>query len=627
MRQLDLFSALQSSTEGIDTEFKSARGGLPGSFWETYSAMANTQGGTIVLGVAEKPTGLAWEGVPDATQLRTVLWNQLNDRHKISCNLLRDEDVRTVADDGRQFVVVNVPRASRQQRPVYVGPNPMAGTFRRAEEGDYRCSDDEVRRMLADQSEAPADALVLAHFGQADFDPETVKQYRNRFASRAPDHPWLLLDDAALLTKLGALRRDRATGMDGATVAGLLMFGRFEALRDALPGFHVDYRERLSDDPAVRWTDRVVPDGTWENNLFQFYVRVMQRLSGDLKMPFQLDRELYRKDDTPVHEALREAVVNALVHADHRGQGGVVIERYADRIELSNPGSLLVSRVQLLQGGVSECRNKSLQLMFQLMGGGDKAGSGMDKIRAGWRSQHWRSPRLEESVQPDRVKLVLPMVSLIPDEVERALRLRFGDRFAKLDKTAVQAVVTAQVEGSVTNSRMQEITGEHSKDITVVLQSLVREGLLAQQNQRRWASYRVAGDFPQSGDDAPHLEGDSPQSSPQLAGDSPQLPPSSPQLDRLAGLSAEVQGLLPQAEPARKNKKLPVDQLKGVIQQLCQGRWLATSELAALVDRDAEKLQSRFLTAMVREGVLELRYPDVRNRPDQAYRTVATRHP
>jgi ATP-dependent DNA helicase RecG len=261
--------------------------------------------------------------------------------------------------------------------------------------------------------------------------------------------------------------------------------------------------------------------------------------------------------------------------------------------------------------------------MFQLMGGGDKAGSGMDKIRAGWSAQHWRSPRLEESLQPDRVKLVLPMVSLIPDEVDQALRVRFGDRFAKLDKTAVQAVVTAQLEGSVTNSRMQGITGEHSKDITGVLQNLVRDGLLTQQNQRRWASYRVAEDSPQSGEDSPHLELNSPQSSPQLTGDSPQLPPNSPQLDRLAGLSPEIQGLLPIAEPARKNKKLPVNQLKNIIEHLCEGRWLATSELAALVDRDAEKLQSRFLTAMVREGVLELKYPDVRNRPDQAYRTFA----
>ena len=47
--------------------------------------MANTQGGTIVLGVAEKPTDLVWEGVPDAVQLRNV------------------------EGEGRQFVVVNVP--------------------------------------------------------------------------------------------------------------------------------------------------------------------------------------------------------------------------------------------------------------------------------------------------------------------------------------------------------------------------------------------------------------------------------------------------------------------------------------------------------------------------------------
>jgi hypothetical protein len=61
MRQLDLFSALQSSTEGIDTEFKLARGGL-----------ANFQGGTIVLGVAEKPNGLAWEGI--GRQFAVAAW-------------------------------------------------------------------------------------------------------------------------------------------------------------------------------------------------------------------------------------------------------------------------------------------------------------------------------------------------------------------------------------------------------------------------------------------------------------------------------------------------------------------------------------------------------------------------
>ena len=87
MPQSELFCALQSSTEGIATEFKSAHGCIPGSFCKSYSAMVNTQGGTIVLGLVEKPVGLLWEGVPDAAQLRTVLWDQLIDRHKINSNL------------------------------------------------------------------------------------------------------------------------------------------------------------------------------------------------------------------------------------------------------------------------------------------------------------------------------------------------------------------------------------------------------------------------------------------------------------------------------------------------------------------------------------------------------------
>jgi ATP-dependent DNA helicase RecG len=337
----------------------------------------------------------------------------------------------------------------------------------------------------------------------------------------------------------------------------------------------------------------------------------VQRLSADLKVPFQLSSDLYRKDDTIVHEALREAIVNALIHADYRGQGGIVIERDADRIELSNPGSLLVSFEQLLRGSVSECRNKSLQLMFQMMGGGEKAGSGMDKIRAGWRSQHWRSPKVEESVQPDRVRVLLPMVSLIPTEINDELRARFGELFERLDKTSVQAVVTARVEGGVTNGRMQELTGEHPKDITDALRTLVRQGFLVQLNQRRWASYRLSGDSHQMSADSPHSTPDSLHSS----ADSPHSTPDSHHFP------ADLWAL---AEPARQRARLPSMELRELIASLCQGRWLTARELGQLLQRNAENLQTRFLTAMVREGRLILRHPDVPNRPDQAYATAET---
>jgi hypothetical protein len=198
--------------------------------------------------------------------------------------------------------------------------------------------------------------------------------------------------------------------------------------------------------------------------------------------------------------------------------------------------------------------------------------------------------------------------------VEAELRERFGQRFAKLDATAVQAVVTARVEGAVTNARMQEITGAHPKDITVVLQTLVREGFLEQQNQRRWASYRLAGDSPQSSPQALSDSLHSRDESPQSPADSLHSRDESPHFP------AELLAL---AEPARVKSKLDRDEMRRVIATLCSGRWLTARELGSLVNRDPENLQTRFLTAMVREGRLQLRYPDVPNRPDQAYRTVA----
>jgi len=119
-----------------------------------------------------------------------------------------------------------------------------------------------------------------------------------------------------------------------------------------------------------------------------------------------------------------------------------------------------------------------------------------------------------------------------------------------------------------------------------------------QQNQRRGASYRLVGNSPQS---FPQSPADSPHS----AADSPQCPPE----------------MFTIAEPARTKAKLPGNQLRQVIVELCTDRWLTAKELGALLKRDPENLQVRFLTSMVKEGQLELRYPEVRNRPDQAYRS------
>ncbi len=173
-----------------------------------------------------------------------------------------------------------------------------------------------------------------------------------------------------------------------------MMFGKYHSITDmgAAPSYFVDYRERL--DPNVRWSHRIYPDGTWEANLFQFYQRIWPHLSADLKVPFFLDG-IQRVDDTPVHKALREAFVNTLIHSDYSSSGGIIIERYKDRFILDNPGTLLVSLEQLRRGGISECRNRALQNMFMMIGGGEKAGSGIHQIQNEWKTQHWRAPAFQ----------------------------------------------------------------------------------------------------------------------------------------------------------------------------------------------------------------------------------------
>jgi len=99
-----------------------------------------------------------------------------------------------------------------------------------------------------------------------------------------------------------------------------------------------------------------------------------------------------------------------------------------------------------------------------------------------------------------------------------------------------------------------------------------------------------------------------------LGGNSPHLTASSPHLPP---------ELLSLAEPARLKGKLPAAEMQALVLSLCDGRWLTSKDLAALLNRDAENLQGRILGGMVKKGLLELRFPDVPNRPDQAYRSVA----
>ena len=361
-------------------------------------------GGVIVLGAAEGPDGVPLpSGLANPSALVRDLWNALNNTQKVSANLLLDSDVTVESVGASPIVVVRVPRADRMLRPVYINNNPNTGTYRRNGEGDYRCSPDVVRSLVRDSAEGAADRLTLPGFGLDALCRETVQSYRNALRAERPQHPWAGLDDAGLLLRLGAVGRSTEDGELHPTRAGLLMFGYAWRITEEFPQYFLDCRQVFTE---RRWDNRVTSaSGDWSGNVFDFWYKAYSLLSEGLPVPFELDAGMTRIDDTPQHKAVREALTNMLVHADYYGRTGLVALRTNEGIELSNPGVLRLPVGVIEGGGVSDPRNPTLLTMFNLVGKGDKAGSGFDVLRQAARYAGVADPVLAESYDPDRVTL------------------------------------------------------------------------------------------------------------------------------------------------------------------------------------------------------------------------------
>ena len=402
--------------ESTEVEFKSARGGMPASLWETYSAFANTNGGVIVLGIQEKNHKHLFEGLTKETAIRyqKIFWDLAHNRGKVSACLPKASDVRIEEIDGSYILLCEIPRASYELRPVYLNNTPFGNTYRRNHEGDYLCTPAEVRRMFADaeHDRHSQDGRILSGYEfERDIDMETLHQYRQTFASLQPTHPWIGLDDMEFLKKVGAYATEYETGKEGFTMAGILMFGKYDSIvnNSGNPDFFVDYREKIAtDNPDIRWTHRIYPDGMWEANLYQFYVRVYNRLIQSLPRPFMIKNGI-RQEETPAHDAVREALINCIIHADMNAMGNIVVERTDKALVFRNPGTMLVSKEQYFEGGRSICRNPILQKMFMRLGRAEKAGSGVDKIMSGWHFLGWPAPSVREETRPDYVALSMPI--------------------------------------------------------------------------------------------------------------------------------------------------------------------------------------------------------------------------
>ena len=305
-----------------------------------------------------------------------------------------------------------------------------------------------------------------------------------------PCIPFWTLDNLPFLAEVGSLESkssDRNLWFNCRRIIDVRK--NHNQYKNFFPGhYHVDYQEISNQ--GSRWIDRIYPDGTWEANLFQFFHRVWPKLSFSLPKPFLLENGR-RRDEGAIHEALREAFANSIIHADYRGQGGIVIKKYPDRFLFVNPGYMLVPLEQYYKGGCSVPRNTTIQTMFSLLGYGEKAGSGSLRIMSAWASAHWRKPFISMTNRPDRVCLDLKMEVLLPKDSLEHLEYIFGKDVRNMYGDALVILSTAEIEGVVSNLRLQGLLNKHSSEISIMLKDLCSQGYLNPENKGRWTSYHL----------------------------------------------------------------------------------------------------------------------------------------
>jgi len=409
---------IEEYREGNRLEAKAARRGLPGSLWETYSAFANTEGGIILLGVSEDADhSLHVSGVTDALLVVKNLWDTLNNSSKISVNILTDRMVSVESIDGKEIIVIKVPRAERTMRPVYIGKDPMTGTYKRNGEGDYKCTKEQVAAMFRDALPYPYDTKIIEGMDMSVFNSDTVRSYRNYFEVRHPVHIWNGTDDEIFLRRLGAIALSKEDGKFYPTAAGLLMFGNEYDIVREFPQYFLDYQERM--DPNIRWTYRLDSNsGEWSGNVFDFFLRIYSRLVIDLPKPFELDNNDVRIDDTGAHKAVREALTNALANADYYGRRGIVVIKTPEYLSFANPGDIRIGLDLAMSGGESDPRNGTIMKMFRLLNIGERTGTGIPTIIANWEEKMHRTPEYKFSNDDiSRTKLILPLNEEVMNKV------------------------------------------------------------------------------------------------------------------------------------------------------------------------------------------------------------------
>jgi len=381
MTKDELIKKLQD-IEWEDFEVKEACSELPRNLWQTVSAFANTTGGWIVLGVKKSGKQFEIKGVANPEKIEQDFTTALRG-DKFNVKIL--PTCKKYSFKERTVLGFYIPLSDK--KPIYF--NTLANTFIRTASGDQRATKEEIDAMYRDQAFGTHTSKPIGGVSSKALNSSSVQRYREYMTRLNPSHKYNNLTTEEFLQKL------RVISNGDVTYSGLLFFGNNDDIQTTFPDFRIDYFEIPGTSLSKTGTRHLFRMDEQEN-LWEYYFTIFERLRKYLDIPFEaVTAGGFAFEDYPQLEAVREALVNMLMHTDYFSSAKPRIRVFDDRMEFWNPGALPKPIDQIMAEDITMPRNPILAKLFRVVKLAENAGYGFNKMISSWQNYTGKEPNFE----------------------------------------------------------------------------------------------------------------------------------------------------------------------------------------------------------------------------------------
>jgi ATP-dependent DNA helicase RecG len=634
----DLYDELNSVDEHPRVDAKTASE-VGTSVMETLCAYANEPGlggGYLLLGVkeCEDPTDKKYcvVGIENPDKIQRDVADQCASRFN---RVLRPECVVGILE-GKPVIGVFMQEAQPGEKPIFFKKVGLPkGAFRRIGSTNQHCTDDDLQTLYQSGTSRPFDETIVSNSNIGDLDPEAIAEYRKVRAEVDSSAEELRYDDNGLLESLSCIKQDGEVWRP--TVAGMILFGTRKALRKFFPMMRLDYIRV----PGRTWVED--PDHPFEtiemrDSLFRILPRGLAAIMDDIPRAFSFSSAsgLKRQEEPRIPQrVIREALVNALMHRNYQIHGPAQVIRYANRLEILNPGHSLKPLEQLGEPG-SKTRNPTIATVLHETKYAENKGSGIRVMQRLMEDANLSPPSFESDRDHEEFTATFLMHHFL-DKPDIVWLAHFKD--ADLSNDEARVLILAREFGFVNNEFCRNYTRLDTIGSSVILRKLRDLGLLKQHAHAQATYYTptdrllnpesqqtkssihaietTLGDFePGQSPHEPNIDVEPTESEPvptmarrlsTMLGTVPTMPPDVP-----TGIIKEIKML---------GLRSPPSTVQGILARLCSIRAFTADELARVLNRNKKWVKHSYLSPMIREGVLEYTLPDQPKHPSQAYRT------